>query len=103
MKKAVVTGITGQDGAYLAQLLLEKGYRVVGAFRRTSSVNFWRIQELGLDRHPELHLVEYDLTDLSSSIRLLQRTEPDEVYNLAAQSFVQVSFEQPITTGERVK
>lgn len=100
MKKAIVTGITGQDGAYLAQLLLEKGYRVFGAFRRTSSVNFWRIQELGLDRHPELHLVEYDLTDLSSSIRLLQRTEAEEVYNLAAQSFVQVSFEQPITTGE---
>lgn len=99
-KKAVITGITGQDGAYLAGLLLDQGYSVFGAFRRTSSVNFWRLQELGLDQHPNLHLVEYDLTDLSSSIRLLQNTEPTEVYNLAAQSFVGVSFDQPITTGE---
>ncbi|WP_018988029.1 GDP-mannose 4,6-dehydratase [Aromatoleum toluclasticum] len=100
MKKAVVTGITGQDGAYLAQLLLEKGYAVYGTYRRTSSVNFWRIEELGIERHPNLHLVEYDLTDLSSSIRLLQMSEATEVYNLAAQSFVGVSFEQPITTAE---
>lgn len=100
MNKAVVTGITGQDGAYLAQLLLEKGYVVFGAFRRTSSVNFWRIDELGISQHPNLHLVEYDLTDLSSSIRLLRSTEATEVYNLAAQSFVGVSFEQPITTAE---
>jgi GDPmannose 4,6-dehydratase len=98
--KAVITGITGQDGAYLSELLLGKGYTVYGAFRRTSSVNFWRIQELGIEMHPNLHLVEYDLTDLSSSIRLLQATEASEVYNLAAQSFVGVSFEQPITTGE---
>jgi GDPmannose 4,6-dehydratase len=98
-KKAVITGITGQDGAYLAQLLLDKGYTVYGAFRRSSSVNFWRLEELGLERHPNLHLVEYDLTDLSSSIRLLQTTEAVEVYNLAAQSFVGVSFDQPITTG----
>lgn len=100
MKKAVITGITGQDGAYLAQLLLDKGYVVYGTFRRTSSVNFWRIEELGIDQHPNLHLVEYDLTDLSSSIRLLQTTGATEVYNLAAQSFVGVSFEQPITTAE---
>ena len=100
MKIAVITGITGQDGAYLAQLLLEKGYTVYGTYRRTSSVNFWRIEELGIDRHPNLHLVEYDLTDLSASIRLLQRTEATEVYNLAAQSFVGVSFEQPLTTAE---
>ncbi|PTB99146.1 GDP-mannose 4,6-dehydratase [Marinobacter sp. Z-F4-2] len=99
-KKAVITGITGQDGAYLAELLLEKGYVVFGAFRRSSSVNFWRLEELGLDKHPNLRLVEYDLTDLSSSIRLLQNTEATEVYNLAAQSFVGVSFDQPITTGE---
>lgn len=99
-KRAVITGVTGQDGAYLAQLLLDKGYTVFGAFRRTSSVNFWRIEELGIDQHPQLHLVEYDLTDLSSSIRLLQQTEPEELYNLAAQSFVGVSFDQPVTTGE---
>ncbi|WP_417778333.1 GDP-mannose 4,6-dehydratase [Stutzerimonas xanthomarina] len=96
--KAIITGITGQDGAYLAELLLEKGYTVYGTFRRTSSVNFWRIEELGIDKHPNLNLVEYDLTDLSSSIRLLQSTGATEVYNLAAQSFVGVSFEQPLTT-----
>ncbi|MEY0203403.1 GDP-mannose 4,6-dehydratase [Morganella morganii] len=99
-KIAVITGITGQDGAYLAELLLEKGYVVHGTYRRTSSVNFWRIEELGIDKHPNLHLVEYDLTDLSTSIRLLQQTGATEVYNLAAQSFVGVSFEQPITTAE---
>jgi GDPmannose 4,6-dehydratase len=99
-KKALITGITGQDGAYLAQLLLEKGYEVTGTYRRTSSVNFWRIEELGIEAHPRLNLVEYDLTDLSSSIRLLQSAAFDEVYNLAAQSFVGVSFEQPITTAE---
>ena len=99
-KVAVITGITGQDGAYLAQLLLEKGYVVHGTYRRTSSVNFWRIEELGIDQHPNLHLVEFDLTDLSCAIRLLQATKADEVYNLAAQSFVGVSFDQPITTAE---
>ncbi|CAI8789983.1 GDP-mannose 4,6-dehydratase [Pseudomonas chlororaphis] len=100
MKTAIITGITGQDGAYLAELLLEKGYLVYGTFRRTSSVNFWRIEELGITNHPNLQLIEYDLTDLSSSIRLLQTAKPDEVYNLAAQSFVGVSFDQPITTAE---
>lgn len=100
MKTAVVTGISGQDGAYLAELLLEKGYKVFGTFRRTSSVNFWRIQELGIINNPNLNLVEYDLTDLSSNIRLLQITGATEVYNLAAQSFVGVSFDQPLTTAE---
>ncbi|QIL70090.1 GDP-mannose 4,6-dehydratase [Diaphorobacter sp. HDW4B] len=100
MKNSIITGITGQDGAYLAELLLSKGYRVYGTYRRTSSVNFWRIEELGIQNHPNLHLVEYDLTDLSASIRLLQTTEATEVYNLAAQSFVGVSFEQPVTTAE---
>jgi len=100
LKTAIITGITGQDGAYLAQLLLEKNYQVYGTYRRTSSVNFWRIQELGVHGHPNLHLVEFDLTDLSSCIRLLQKTDPAEIYNLAAQSFVSVSFDQPITTGE---
>jgi len=98
-KKALITGITGQDGAYLAQLLLGKGYHVTGTFRRSSSVNFWRIAELGIEQHPNLSLVEYDLTDLSSSIRLIEATVPDEVYNLAAQSFVGVSFDQPVTTA----
>ncbi|MEX3916240.1 GDP-mannose 4,6-dehydratase [Paraburkholderia sp. BR10872] len=100
MKTSIITGITGQDGAYLAQILLEKGYTVYGTYRRTSSVNFWRIEELGIAKHPNLHLVEYDLTDLSSSIRLLQTTGATEVYNLAAQSFVGVSFDQPATTAE---
>ncbi len=99
-KVAVITGITGQDGAYLAQLLLEKGYEVYGTYRRTSSVNFWRIEELGVDKHPNLHLVEYDLTDLGSNISLLQKVKPDEVYNLAAQSFVAVSFDQPNATAQ---
>ena len=99
-KRAIITGITGQDGAYLTQLLLEKGYTVFGTFRRTSSVNFWRLDELGVTDHPNLHLVEYDLTDLSNTIRLLEKAEAQEVYNLAAQSFVGVSFEQPITTAE---
>ena len=100
MKKAIVTGISGQDGAYLAELLLAKGYQVYGTYRRTSSVNFWRMEELGVLGHPNLHLVEFDLTDLSTCIRLLQSSEATEVYNLAAQSFVGVSFEQPITTAE---
>lgn len=99
-KTAVITGITGQDGAYLTELLLGKGYTVYGTYRRTSSVNFWRLEELGVENHPNLHLVEYDLTDLSSSIRLLQNSGATEVYNLAAQSFVGVSFEQPLTTAE---
>jgi GDPmannose 4,6-dehydratase len=81
-------------------LLLGKGYIVYGTYRRTSSVNFWRLEELGVSAHPNLHLVEYDLTDLSSSIRLLQQAQPTEIYNLAAQSFVGVSFDQPITTAE---
>jgi GDPmannose 4,6-dehydratase len=100
MKTAIVTGIGGQDGAYLAQLLLDKDYIVYGTYRRTSSVNFWRIQELGILDHPNLHLVEHDLTDMSSSIRLMEKVNVSEVYNLAAQSFVGVSFDQPVTTAE---
>lgn len=98
--KAIITGITGQDAAYLAELLLDKGYEVYGTYRRTSSVNLWRIQEVGIEEHPNLHLVEYDLTDLGSSIRLMEMAKPDEVYNLAAQSFVGVSFDQPHTTAQ---
>ncbi|WP_041960234.1 GDP-mannose 4,6-dehydratase [Sulfurospirillum arsenophilum] len=99
MKKAIVTGITGQDGAYLSQLLLNKGYEVYGTYRRTSSENFWRIEELGIKGHENLKLVEYDLTDQANSMRLIDTIRPDEVYNLAAQSFVAVSFEQPLTTS----
>ena len=99
MMTTVITGITGQDGAYLTELLLEKGYTVYGTYRRTSSVNFWRLEELGVAKHPNLHLVEYDLTDMGSAIRLLQSSGATEVYNLAAQSFVGVSFDQPIATA----
>ncbi len=70
-KSAVVTGITGQDGAYLAQLLLDRNYKVYGTYRRTSSVNFWRIEELGIQDHPNLEVVEYDLTDIGTSIALV--------------------------------
>ena len=98
-KSAIVTGISGQDGAYLAENLLNRGYKVYGTYRRTSSVNFWRIEELGIAEHPGLKLVEYDLTDMGSAIRLIEASEATEIYNLAAQSFVGVSFDQPITTG----
>lgn len=98
-KTAIVTGVSGQDGAYLAENLLGRGYTVYGSYRRTSSVNFWRMEELGIVDHPNLKLVEYDLTDLGSAIRLLNSSEATEIYNLAAQSFVGVSFDQPITTG----
>lgn len=97
---AIITGVTGQDGAYLAELLLSKGYQVYGTYRRAASTNFWRIKELGIEFHPNLHLVEYDLTDLGTSIRLIQDAKPNEIYNLAAQSFVGVSFDQPMTTGK---
>lgn len=100
MKTAIVTGVTGQDGAYLTELLIGKGYRVIGTYRRTSSVNFWRLKDVGMYGNKNLILTEFDLTDLSNSIRLIEKYQPDEVYNLAAQSFVSVSFEQPITTAE---
>ncbi|MDH5386888.1 MAG: GDP-mannose 4,6-dehydratase [Gammaproteobacteria bacterium] len=98
-KKAIITGITGQDGAYLAELLLEKGYIVYGTHRRAASTNFWRIEQLGIKDNANLHLVEYDLADLESTIHLLETTQPDEIYNLAAQSFVASSFDEPITTA----
>lgn len=102
MKTVLITGITGQDGAYLVNLLLQKNYKVYGTYRRTSSVNFWRLDELGVDylNNPNLQLVEFDLTDLGGITRLLEKIQPDEIYNLAAQSFVGVSFEQPKTTAE---
>ncbi len=100
MPNSVITGVTGQDGAYLAQQLLERGHKVFGTFRRTSSVNFWRLEELGIYEHPNLTLVEFDLIDMGACLRLLDKSEPDYVYNLAAQSFVGVSFEQPIATAQ---
>jgi GDPmannose 4,6-dehydratase len=98
LSTALITGITGQDGAYLAQLLLGKGYRVVGAFRRASTVNTARLDALGITDSVEL--VPFDLTDHGNMRRVIETVGPDEVYNLAAQSFVAVSFEQPVTTGE---
>jgi GDPmannose 4,6-dehydratase len=95
-KKALITGITGQDGSYLAELLLEKGYRVFGLIRRSSTINFERIAHL----QERIHLVPGDLLDQSSLITALQTSEPDEVYNLAAQSFVPTSWTQPVLTGE---
>ena len=97
-KVALITGITGQDGAYLAKLLLEKGYKVFGAHRRTASLNLWRLEEL--DIVEDVDLVPLDLLEYSNIQRTLEKVDPDEVYNLAAQSFVGLSFEQPIYTGE---
>ncbi|HEX6394475.1 MAG TPA: GDP-mannose 4,6-dehydratase [Acidimicrobiales bacterium] len=95
-RKALITGITGQDGSYLAELLLDKGYEVIGLHRRSSTVTFERISHLT----DHLTLVPADLLDESSLIRVLKDHRPNEVYNLAAQSFVQTSFAQPILTGE---
>lgn len=97
-KKALITGITGQDGAYLSGFLLKKGYHVYGAFRRTSIVNLERIESLGIKN--QIEFISMDLTDQGNIIKALQKICPDEIYNLAAQSFVAVSFEQPVTTGE---
>lgn len=99
-KTAVITGITGQDGGYMAKYLLDLGYRVYGTFRRTSSINFWRIDELGIRNHPNFQLYDYDLTDPGNAISMISECKPDEVYNLAAQSFVEVSFKQPSTTTQ---
>jgi len=96
MKKALITGVTGQDGSYLAEFLLEKGYKVLGMVRRTSTINFDRITHIQND----IELVQGDLLDQVSLIAILQEHHPDEVYNLAAQSFVPTSFEQPVLTGE---
>lgn len=98
MKRALITGITGQDGGYLAKLLVEKGYKVYGGYRRSSTRNFWRLHYLDVKK--DIELVPIDLIDQSSILAALKQCDPDEVYNLAAQSFVGVSFEQPIATGE---
>lgn len=98
MPKAFITGITGQDGSYLAELLLEKGYQVYGLTRRTSTQNFARIKHL--IHNPHLELISGDLIDQHSLTHALKEIQPDEVYNLAAQSFVKASWEQPVLTGE---
>lgn len=97
MKKALVTGVTGQDGAYLADFLLKKGYEVYGTYRRLSTPNFWRLQYMGI--FEKINLIPAELVDSASIIEALKISEPDEVYHLAAQSFVGASFEQPIGTG----
>jgi GDPmannose 4,6-dehydratase len=97
-RSALITGITGQDGAYLAAFLLEKGYSVYGTFRRTSTQNFERLEYLGVLN--DVELLPLDLLDQSSLFFAVRTTKPDEVYHLAAQSFVGASFEQPVATGE---
>ncbi len=98
MKKALITGITGQDGAYLAKFLLEKGYEVYGTYRRLSTPNFWRIQYLNI--FEKINLISADLIDEGSMVEAIKISKPDEIYHLAAQSFVGASFEQPIGTGD---
>ncbi|MDD5111441.1 MAG: GDP-mannose 4,6-dehydratase [Candidatus Altiarchaeota archaeon] len=97
MKRALVTGVSGQDGAYLSKFLLEKGYRVYGTYRRLSTPNFWRLQHLGV--FEKINLISCDLIDENSITEALRISRPNEVYNLAAQSFVGASFEQPTGTG----
>lgn len=97
-KCALITGVNGQDGAYLAQHLLELGYRVIGGMRRSSTPNFWRLDELGIAERVEI--VPLDVTDASNCIDIMRRYRPTEVYNLAAQSFVEASFHQPYYTLE---
>jgi GDPmannose 4,6-dehydratase len=99
-KIALITGVTGQDGAYLTELLLKKGYLVIGIYRRSSTDNFWRLKDLGLIDHKDLKLVEGDITDLSSLISIINNYKPQEIYNLAAQSHVHTSFKQPLLTAD---
>lgn len=98
IKKALITGITGQDGAYLAEFLLKKGYKVIGGERRASTRNRNRLDRLGITK--EIEWADFDLADISCIQRVLLKYKPDEVYNLAAQSFVGLSFDQPIMTGD---
>ncbi|MBC7493379.1 MAG: GDP-mannose 4,6-dehydratase, partial [Flavobacterium sp.] len=107
MKKALITGINGQDGSYLAELLLEKGYEVHGIIRRSSTFNTERIEHLyieslisDLHQSKKIQLHYGDMTDATSLIRLVQQIQPDEIYNLAAQSHVKVSFDMPEYTAE---
>jgi GDPmannose 4,6-dehydratase len=97
-KKALITGIRGQDGAYLSQLLLEHGYEVYGVDRRSGDSSFWRLKTLGIEK--DVKILYMDLLELTNIMRTIEKTQPDEIYNLAAQSFVQASFEQPIITAD---
>jgi len=98
MKKALITGVCGQDGSYLAKLLLEKGYKVYGAERRTSTTNHWRLEHLGI--LGKIEIVDFDLLEQSNITNIIKELHPDEIYNLAAQSFVGISFTQPILTTQ---
>ena len=98
MKRALITGITGQDGAYLGKLLLDKGYRVYGTFRRSSTPNFWRLQSLGI--FSKINLIPADLVDMGSMMEAVKVSQPDEIYNMAASSFVSTAFEQPVGNAE---
>jgi GDPmannose 4,6-dehydratase len=98
LKRALITGITGQDGAYLAQLLLKKGYKIYGTFRRTSTPNFWRLQELGI--YSKINLISADLLDMGSLLQAIVTSKPDEIYNLGASSYVSSAFEQPVSNAE---
>ncbi|MCK4828632.1 GDP-mannose 4,6-dehydratase, partial [bacterium] len=97
MKRALITGTTGQDGAYLAKFLLSKGYKVYGTYRRLSTPNFWRLQYLGI--FEKISLIPADLADMSSIVEAIRMAQPEEIYHLAAQSFVGASFEQPLASG----
>ena len=99
MKKAIITGVGGQDGAYLARYLIDIGYEVYGGYRRAVSPNFWRLNELGLLDEPNFHLVEFELTDPFNILSAVNEIRPEEIYNLAAQSFVGVSFKEPFHTA----
>lgn len=100
MKKALITGASGQDGSYLASYLLGMGYSVIGTQRRTSGESNWRHQELGIENHANLTMVEHDLTDLPNTYRIIESHQPDEIYNLAAQSHVGLSFSEPVATAQ---
>ena len=97
-KTALITGIRGQDGGYLAKMLLEKGYEVYGADRRSGETGFWRLKELAI--YEDVKIVYMDLLELTNVMKIIEKVKPDEVYNLAAQSFVQASFDQPLLTSD---
>jgi GDPmannose 4,6-dehydratase len=100
MKTALITGVTGQDGAYLAKLLLQNGYTVYGTHRTNSTPNSWRLEYLGILGHPHFHLYGCELTDFDGCKTLIKQVNPDEIYNLAAQSFVGLSFQEPFMTAQ---